>query len=134
MSHAPWTNGLDECMKCSLQEYLRCIINGIDIRYTELSRDVKFFALAYNSQITITLGLSPYDMVFNQKPRNPIMFTANSSNSTQGYCRPTKKLVRYNLPLHTHDEDHFHQPQILKFASGTHTEWNLIRDKKHNEY
>ena len=37
------------------------------------------------------------------------------------------------LPLHTHDEDHFHQPQILKLASGTHTEWILNRDKKHNE-
>ena len=39
----------------------------------------------------------------------------------------------YNLPLHTHDEDHFHHPQILKLASGTHTEWILKRDTKHNE-
>ena len=30
-------------------------------------------------------------------------------------------------------EDHFHHPQILKLASGTHTEWILNRDKKHNE-
>ena len=29
-SHAPWTNGLVERMKRSLQEYLRCIINGND--------------------------------------------------------------------------------------------------------
>ena len=36
----------------------------------------------------------------------------------------------HNLPLHTHDEDHFHRPQILKLASGTHTEWILNRDKK----
>ena len=35
--------------------------------------------------------------------------------------------------LYTHDEDHFHRPQILKLASGTHTEWILNRDKKHNE-
>ena len=35
----------------------------------------------------------------------------------------------YNLPLHTHDEDHFHQPQILKSASSTHVEWILNRDK-----
>ena len=41
--------------------------------------------------------------------------------------------ICYNLPLHTHDEDHFHHPQILKLASGTHTEWILNRDKKHNE-
>ena len=35
--------------------------------------------------------------------------------------------------LYTHDEDHFHHPHILKLASGTHTEWILNRDKKHNE-
>ena len=79
-----------------------------------------------------TLGLSPYEMVFNQKPRKPIMFTANSQKNGQGYCQPNKDSVCYNLPLHTHDEDHFHHPQI-KLASGTHTEWILNRDKKHNE-
>ena len=32
---APWTNGLVEGMNRLLQEYLRCIINGNDTRYTE---------------------------------------------------------------------------------------------------
>ena len=132
-SHAPWTNGLVEGMNRSLQEYLRCIINGNDAKYTEWSADVKLFPLAYNSQITTTLGMSPYEMVFNQKPRKPIMFTANSHKNAQGYCQPNKDSICYNLPLHTHDEDHFHHPQILKLASGTHTEWILNRDKKHNE-
>ena len=99
----------------------------------EWSADVKLFPLAYNSQITTTLGMSPYEMVFNQKPRKPIMFTANSHKNAQGYCQPDKDSICYNLPLHTHDEDHFHHPQILKLASGTHTEWILNRDKKHNE-
>ena len=129
-SHAPWTNGLVEGMNRSLQEYLRCIINGNDTKYTEWSADVKLFPLAYNSQITTTLGMSPYEMVFNQKPHKPIMFTANSHKNAQGYCQPNKDSICYNLPLHTHDEDHFHHPQILKLASGTHTEWILNRDKK----
>ena len=122
ISHAPWTNGLVEGMNRSLQEYLRCIINGNDTQYTEWSTDVKLFPLSYNSQITTTLGLSPYEMVFNQKPRKPIMFTANSSKNAQGYCKPPKESICYNLPLHTHDEDHFHHPQILKLASGKHIE------------
>ena len=46
-SHVPWTNGLVEGMNRSLQEYLRCIINGNDTRYTEWSTDVKLFPLAY---------------------------------------------------------------------------------------
>ena len=113
-SHAPWTTGLVEGMNRSLQEYLRCIINRNDTRYTECSTDVKIFPLSYNSQITATIGLSPYKTVFNQKPRKPIMFTASSSTNAHGYCQPTKESICYNLPLHTHDEDHFYHPQILK--------------------
>ena len=53
----------------------------------------------------------------------------NSHKNAQSHFQPNKDSICYNLPLHTHDEDHFHHPQILKFASGTHTEWILNRDK-----
>ena len=72
-------------------------------------------------------------MVFDQKPRKPIMFTANAHKNTQGYFQPNKDSIGFNLPLHTHDEDHFHHPQVLKLAYGTHIECILNRDKKHNE-
>ena len=39
-------NGLVEGMNRSLQEYLRCIINGNDTRYTEWSADVKTISLS----------------------------------------------------------------------------------------
>ena len=62
-------------------------------------------------------------MVFNQKPRKPIMLTANSSkNAQRSFCS--------DLPLVTHNEDQFHHPKILKLASETQTEWILSRDKK----
>ena len=51
----------------------------------------------------------------------------------QGFCQPNKDSLCYNLLLNTHDEDHFHHPQDLKLASGTHTERILNRDKKHKE-
>ena len=36
--------------------------------------------------------------------------------------------------LYTHMmKDHFHHPQILKLASGTHIKWILNRDKNHSE-
>ena len=53
------------------------------------------------------------------------MFTANAHSKR----KPNKDSICYNLPLHTYDEDHIHHPQILKLASGTHTEWNLNRGK-----
>ena len=77
--------------------------------------------------------MPPYELVFNQKPRKPTMFTANAHKNAQGHCKPNKDSICYNLPLHTHNEDHFHHPQILKLASSTHTEWILNRDKKHHE-
>ena len=116
-------------MNRSLQEYLRCIIIGNDTRYTEWSTDVKLFPLSYNLQVTTTLGMSP-EMVVNQKSRKPIMFTANAHKNAQGFCQPNKDSFCYYLSLHTHDENHFHHPQILTLASGTHTEWTLKRDKK----
>ena len=122
-SHARWTYGFVERMNRLVQEYLRCIINENDTRYTGCSTDVKLFPLYYNSQLTTNLGLSPYEMFFNKKPRKPIMFTASSSKNAHCYCQPTKESICYNLPLHTQDEDHFLDPQILKLASGTHTEW-----------
>ena len=77
--------------------------------------------------------MSPYEMVFNQKPRKPIMFTANAHKNAQGYCQPNKDSICYDLPLQIHDEDHFHHPQVLKLVSGIHTEWILNRDKQYNE-
>ena len=109
-------------MNRSLQEYLRCIIDENDTRYTGWSTGV--------SQITTTLGMSPYEMVFNQKPCKPITFTANAHKNAQCYCQPNKDSICYNLPSHTHDEDFIHHPQILKLASGTHTKWILMKFNK----
>ena len=67
-------------------------------------------------------------MVFNQKPRKTIMFTANAHKNAQGYCLSNKDSICYNLPLHTHGEDHFHHAQILNLA-----EWISNTDKKHKE-
>ena len=105
-SQSPWTNRLVEGMNRSLQEYLRCIINRNDTRYTEWSTDVKLLPSSYNPQITTTLGLLPYEMVFNQKPQKPMMFTANSSKIHKAivnrlknqyvtiyHCIPTMKIT-----------------------------------------
>ena len=75
-------------------------------------------------KIATTLGMSPYERVFNQKPHKPIMFTANAHKYAQSYCQPNKDSSCYNLPLHT-----LSSPPILKLASSTQTEWILNRDK-----
>ena len=106
------------------------MINGNDTRYTEWSTDVKLFPLSYNSQITTTLGKSPYEMVINQKPRKRTMLTAIADKNAKGYCQPNKDSICYNLPQHTHVEGKFHHPRILKIASSTHNEWIMSRDEE----
>ena len=97
-SHTPWTKGLVEGMNRSLEEYLRCIINGNDTRYTEWSADVKLLPLSYNSQITTTLEMSPYEMLFNQNPLKPIMFTANAHKNAQVIVTQTK--IQFVITYH----------------------------------
>ena len=45
-SHAPWTNGLVEGMNRSLQEYLRCIINGNDTKIYRMVSRCKIISLS----------------------------------------------------------------------------------------
>ena len=45
------------------------------------------------------------------------------------YCQPAKESICFKLSLYTHNEDHFHRPQILKLAFGTHTGCFLNRDR-----
>ena len=117
----------------SLQECLRCIINGEDNKYINWSTDIKLLppAAICISQVTTTLGLSSYEIVFNQKPRKLIIFTANFPKKAQSYW--LKDSVCYNVPLHAHDEELFQHPQVLKLAIGTHTEWIFNQERKHKE-
>ena len=118
-------------MNYSLKECLRCLINGDDRKYAEWPTDVKLVPLSYNSHITKANGLAPYKMVFNLKPRKPIMFTANSSENAESYCQSNKNSICYDVTLHTHHEDHFHHPQVLELASAPHTDWIFNPDKKY---
>ena len=65
-SHALWTNGLFEGINRSLQEYLRCIINGKDTRYTEWSTEVKLFPLSYNSRSKTTKANNVHSKFFKK--------------------------------------------------------------------
>ena len=51
------------------------------------------------------------------------MITANSSKNAQIIVKQQKTQFCHNLPPHTNDEENFNDPQVLKLASGTHTEW-----------
>ena len=67
-TYAPWTNGLVEGTNRIIGQFIRTLV---DEKYHNWSRKAKFFPYAYNTQYQTRLRMSPYEVVFNQKPRKP---------------------------------------------------------------
>ena len=77
-----------------------------------------------NSQLTYSIKYTN-----NNKPRivslrNSFQSKTKETNNihskknppkTQSFCQVKKESMCYNLPLNTHDEDHFHHPRINNF-------------------
>ena len=78
-------------------------------------------------KITTTLGMSPYEMVFNQKPRKPIMFTANSHKMHKVIASQIKNTLPAKLKntlQGTHKEYLARLlPPIKNTLQGTHKEY-----------
>ena len=67
-TYAPWTHGLVEGTNRIIGQFIRTLLQE---KYNNWSRRAKFFPYAYNTQHQTRLGMSPYEVVFNQKPRKP---------------------------------------------------------------
>ena len=83
--NAPWSNGLVENSNSQLNTFLRTVL---DSQYDTLSHKVKLFLFAFNSQVRINMNLSPYDLVFCQKPKKTNMFNLSSTIDSLGNCKP----------------------------------------------
>ena len=68
--YVPWSNGLVENISRQLNTFLRTVLES---QYDTWSQKVKVFPFAFNSQVRTNLNLSPYELVFGQKPKKPIM-------------------------------------------------------------
>ena len=69
--YASWSNGLVENSNRQLNTFLRTVI---DSQYDTWSQKKNVFPFAFNSQVRTNKNLSPYELVFGQKPKKPIMF------------------------------------------------------------
>ena len=80
-TYAPWTNGLVEGTNRIIGQFIRSLL---DEKYHNWSRKAKFFPYAYNTQYQTRLGMSPYEVVFNQKPRKPTKIKLGSTTDEMG--------------------------------------------------
>ena len=94
-SHAPWTNGLVEGMNRSLQESLRCIINGNDTQ-TTINENTDLLEYQLNDSTVPCLPLSMILIAFN------ISHTQNTkghSGSEKTYSNFTQSFYFPNAPI-----------------------------------
>ena len=129
--YAPWSNGLVENSNRQLNTFLRTVL---DSQYDTWSHKVKIFPFAFSSQVRTNMNLSPYEIVFGQKPKKPIMFNLSSTTDSLGNCKATENSSCSSLPNHTHTDHLGHHPPIKKLQKGTFAHWFLNREKIHSEF
>ena len=129
-TYAPWTNGLVEGTNRIIGQFIRTLLNE---KYHNWSRKAKFFPYAYNTQYQTRLGMSPYEVVSNQKPRRPKKIKLGTITDEMGNCNPTEKSACNTQPAHTHLEKQFSHPKIVKLQRGTFAIWFLDKEKHYND-
>ena len=77
--------------------------------------------------------MSPYEIVFNQKPRKPTKIKLGKTTDEMGNCFPTEKKAFNTQPAHTHHEKQFSHPKIAKLQKGTFAKWFLDKEKHYND-
>ena len=82
---------------------------------TRGQRNKKVFPFALNSQVKTNMNLSPYELVFGQKPKKPKMFNLSSTPDSLGNCKFSDNSPCNSLPNHTHTDHLGHHPQVKNF-------------------
>ena len=77
--------------------------------------------------------MSPYEVVFSQKPRKPTNIKLGTTTHEMGNCNPSDKSACNTQPTHTHSENHFNHPKIAKLQKGTFAKWFLDKKKHYND-
>ena len=129
-TYAPWTNRLVEGTNRIIGQFIRTLL---DEKYQNWSRKAKFFPYAYNTQYQTRLGMSPYEVVFNQKKRKPTKFKLGTTTDEVGNCNPSETSACNTQPAHTHLEKQFSHPKIAKLQKGTFAKWFLDKEKPYND-
>ena len=109
--NAPWSDGLVENSNHHLNTFLRTVLGS---QYDTWSQKVKVLLFAFNSQVKKNMNLLPYELVFDQKPKKPIMFNLFSTTDSLGNCKTTENSPCNSLPNHTHTDYLGYHHQIKK--------------------
>ena len=77
--------------------------------------------------------MSPYEVVFSQKPRKPTTIKLGTTKDEMCNCSPSDKSACNTQPSHTHLENHFSHPKFAKLQKGTFAKWFPDKEKHYND-
>ena len=73
--------------------------------------------------------MSPYEVVFNQKPRKSTKIKLGSTTDEMENCNPREKSACNTQLAHTHLEKQFNHPKIAKLQKRTFAKWFLDKER-----
>ena len=69
--------------------------------------------------------MSPYEVVFNQKPRKHTQVNLGTTTDELGNCDPSDNSICKTQPTHTQLEKQSNHPKLAKLQKETHSKWFL---------
>ena len=112
-TYAPWTKDLVEGTNRTIGQFIGTLLNE---NYNKWSRKAKFFPNAYNTQYQTRLGMSPHEVVFNQKPRKTTKIKLGTTTDEMGNSKPTETSACNT-----------------KLQKGTFAKWFLDKEQHYNK-
>ena len=107
-AYSPWTNGKVEIQNKHLGTHFRIFFEQANRNWSDLAPK---FAFAHNTTANTSTGLTPYEIVFGQKPQIPLSLKLGLLRSSDLTCNSE---FCKDLPLHKHSEQSSNNDQIDK--------------------
>ena len=98
-AHSPWTNGKVETQNQHIARYCRNFLNESGNNWAQLAAN---FAFANNTSVNYTIGKTPYEIVFCNKPQTPMSLKLGLNWNKNKNC---KSQFCNGLPPHRHSEN-----------------------------
>ena len=97
----PQANGQVETMNQHIGAYLRCITGE---RIKRWSLVIEQFCFAYNTSIVSVLKMSPFQIMFNRKPKTPNQFKLGTLRKANRQCKRSMHNYCDRFGPHCHEE------------------------------
>ena len=98
----PQANGQVETINQHITSYLRCITGDNTNKWSNL---INQWCFAYNTSTISSLGETPYEIVFGQKPKVPNQFKLGTIRKSNRNCKITNNNMCNRFGNHCHDNN-----------------------------